>query len=135
MESFLTVIISVAAGAFGYLIAVFWISPILRYREIKYRLTSDVIFYANAISLKGIDDEFKKRVWDRVVATRRHCSDLSACFPELPGWYKWCLQKRKEFPERAHSELMGLSNTFESEPASQRVDKIKEFLRIKPWGM
>jgi len=124
--------IGIIAGAGGYLLATFWFQPILKYREIRSQIISDIIFYANAVKADGMNDAFKQRVLDRMVANRRHSADLAACFHELPCLYRSYLMKIEERPDNASVELMGLSNTSEWEAASQRIDAIQKYLKIDP---
>lgn len=131
MREFLVVLMGIASGGLGYLFATFWIRPILRYLDVKHQVLSDLIFYASAINADGMNENIKDRVLHRIEANKRHSADLTACYIDLPFWYKWFLKKRKETPEAAATHLMGLSNTADHETAYKRVDKIKEHLRIK----
>lgn len=131
MNEFFIVLISIVSGALGYLIANFWIRPILRYRDVKYQVLSDLIFYASAINADGMNEKIKDRVSHRIEANKRHSADLMACYLDIPFWYKWFLKKLKESPESAATQLMGLSNTAEHETADKRINKIKEHLRIE----
>lgn len=42
-------LIGLAAGAFGYWFTTFLMQPILRYRDLHYRVHADFIFYAQVI--------------------------------------------------------------------------------------
>lgn len=132
MESFLIALFSVCCGAMGFLVAQFWFQPILRYREIKGQIISDLIFYANAINAEGLNEEMKQRTLDRMVANRKHSADLTACFYKFPKIYRYYLIKIGERPDFACGELIGLSNTSESHAAQTRIDKIQALLRINP---
>lgn len=131
MREFLVALIGIVAGGFGYLIVTFWIRPIVRYLDVKHQVLSDLIFYASAINADGMNENIKTRVLYRIEANKRHSADLTACHVDLPFWYKWCLEQRKESPEAAATHLMGLSNTSDHDAAGKRIDKIKEHLRIK----
>lgn len=132
MENFLIALFSVICGASGYLIAKFWFQPIFEYRDIKSQIIADLIFYANAINPKGLNDEMKQRVLDRMVADRRHSAQLTACFYSLPSLYRKYLMKISERPDIASSEFIGLSNTTEYDEANKLIDKIQEQLGINP---
>jgi hypothetical protein len=115
MES-LTVILGLIAGGLGYLIVNFWMNPILGYLKIRHAVTSDLIFYANAISVNDPNEEMKTLMADRRKANRKHASELTAVFFRLPWWYKICLKRRKEDPVSASKKLIGLSNITASIP-------------------
>ena len=132
MENFFIALFSVCCGAAGYLIAHFWIHPILKYREIKDQIISDLIFYANAINADDLNEEMKQRVLDRMVANRMRSAELSACFYKFPKFYKIYLMKIGEQPDFACGELIGLSNTGEFDAAQKRIDKIQDQLKINP---
>ena len=132
MENFLITFFSVCCGAIGFLIAQFWFQPILKYREIKGQIISDLIFYANAINEKGLNEEMKQRVLDRMVANRMRSAELTACFYKFPKLYRKYLMRKEERPDFASGELIGLSNTSEFDAAQTRIDKIQDLLRINP---
>lgn len=130
VTEYIVVFISILAGAGGYLLATFWFQPILRYREIKHSVFADLIFYANAINADGMNEIMKGRMEKRLEANRRHSAELTACYNDLPIWYRKWLQRNDEKPIEAASHLMGLSNTFDYDPADKRVEKIKQHLKI-----
>lgn len=132
MVQMITTLIGLVAGAVGYLIITFWFRPILRYKEIRSRVISDIVFFANAVSIKGADNAHQERVWQRVEANRRHSADLAAIYGELPHLYIHYLKRKGISLDRAVSELMGLSNTFDWKEANERVKKIHDYLKIKP---
>jgi hypothetical protein len=132
MENFLIALFSVSCGAVGFLLAQFWFQPILKYRQIKSQIISDLIFYGNVINAEGLDQEMQQRVLDRMISNRRHSADLTACFYKFPSLYRKYLMKIGERPDLACGELMGLSNTSEYEAAQKRMDKIQALLRIDP---
>lgn len=131
MSQYWTVLITLVAGATGFLIVTFWFQPILRYRSIKYRIISDLFFYANAVNAEGMNEEMQERMKQRIQADRRNSSDLEACYPILPHWYKCWLKMRGEEADKAAVELLRLSNTFDHMKAADSVDRIKKYLRIK----
>lgn len=130
LDKLIVVLISIFSGAGGYLITTFWFQPILRYREIKHNVFADLIFYANAINSDGMNEVIKNRMEKRIEANRRHSAELTACYRDLPIWYRKWLQRNGEDPISAASHLMGLSNTFDFDPAEKRLEKIKENLKI-----
>ncbi len=130
LDKLIVVLISILSGAGGYLITTFWFQPILRYREIKHNVFADLIFYANAINSDGMNEVIKNRMEKRIETNRRHSAELTACYKDLPILYRKWLQRNGEDPISAASHLMGLSNTFEFDPAEKRLEKIKENLKI-----
>lgn len=130
MEQFWITLVSIVAGAAGYLTTTFWVRPILRYKDIKYRVASDLVFFANAIELQKLDGSLRKDTLARKDANRRLASDLAAIYNDLPRWYRYCIQRRKEDPTRASSELIGLSNESVVKEAKERIQSIKKHLRI-----
>lgn len=125
-----SLLIGLFAGGSGYLMVTFQFQPILRYREIRERVNSDLIYFADAINADGLNDEMKERMWSRVSANRRHSADLRAVFNSLPWWYRKLLIFRGQSPEQAARDLMGLSNTFLIEDALTRVDRIRAALGL-----
>jgi uncharacterized protein (DUF3820 family) len=122
--------IGIISGSAAYFITTFWLQPILKYREIKQRILSDLIFYADAISNKVISAEQQSRVNERSDANRRASADLAACTLLLPNWFLYWLLRRKECPRGAVEELMELSKDFDYPSAERRVAKIKSCLRL-----
>lgn len=127
-EKLIAVLLGIVAGALGYWISTFWMKPILQYRDIRLRVFSDFIFYAQATNAEGLNDRMKKLYEDRTMANRRNSADLAAYLHDLPAWYKWWLHRRGQSPERAVSHLIGYSNTTEYEAADKRVVAIKKAL-------
>ncbi len=128
----LSLVIGLAAGVFGYLATTFWIQPILRYRDIRERVHSDLIFYADVVNADGLNEDMKRRMWERIAADRRHSADLRAIFAQLPWWYRRWLSLCGCDPERVSEHLMGLSNTFDYEEAAKRVKAIRSGLCLPP---
>lgn len=128
MYEFWITFLSITAGAIGYLMATFWVRPILRYRDIKYQVASDLIFFADAISSQT------DRASERMDANRRRASDLAAINGELPSWYRWWLTKRHEDLKQASKELIGLSNAPNIEEAKDRIENVRQRLRIRAQG-
>lgn len=125
-----TLLIGLAAGSAGYLLVTFQLQPLLRYREIRERVHSDLIYFADATNADGLPDEMKQRMWARVSANRRHSSDLRAAFCSLPWWYRKWIAFRGHDPEQVALDLMGLSNTFKQGDAAARVERIRAGLGL-----
>jgi hypothetical protein len=130
MDQFWITLLSIMAGAMGYLIATFWVRPILRYGEIKSQVASDLVFFANAIELQKLDGSFREDTLLRKDANRRCAADLKAIYFELPRWYRLWLKRRSENSGEASSELIGLSNSSSRDEAKDYIQKVKEHLRF-----
>lgn len=130
-EKFLVALVGAAAGAVGYWINVFWMKPILQYREIRGLVLIDLIFFAQVINADGLNDRMRKLYEERIEANRKRSAQLSACVMDLPGWYLKRLAKRGHSPERAAVDLIGFSNTTDYDAAANRVERIKNALGIK----
>lgn len=125
-----SLLIGLAAGAAGYLVVTFWLQPILRYRDIRDRVHSDIIYFADATNADGLNEEMRNRMWARVSANRRHSADLRAVFEMLPWWYRKWLSVQRHDPKKAAVDLMGLSNTFDHEVAAARIERIRSRLGL-----
>lgn len=129
-ETILTVLIGVATGSAGYFVTTFWMRPVLRFGEIRQQIASDLVFFANAITSEGLNEELRQRVSDRRAANRRTSADLMACLLTLPFWYRWWLKLRKRDSKIAAEELIGLSNTVDHSTSDTRIAKIKAGLGL-----
>ena len=130
MEQFWITLLSITAGAAGYLIVTFWVRPILRYRDIKYQIASDLVFFANAIQLQKLDGSLREDTLARQDANRHRAADLKAIYSYLPAWYRCLLKQRNEDPLEASSELIGLANESDPKEAKERIKSVKKYLRI-----
>lgn len=130
MEQVWITILGITAGGLGYLIATFWVRPILRYRDIKHQVASDLVFYANAIELQKQNGSFREDTLQRKERNRRNAADLTAIYADLPSWYRRCLITRTEDPQKASKDLIGLSNSSNQEDAREYVAGIKKHLRL-----
>ncbi len=125
-------IFSLLAGGAGYLIVTFWMNPILRYLSIRHEVTSDLIFYANVLHESNLlGDELKKRADDRRLSNRKHAAAIAACYYRLPQWYKrFFLERRKEDPLAASTNLIGLSNSS-NDTYEKHVKALQKALNIE----
>jgi hypothetical protein len=130
-DKLLAVLIGTITGAFGYWFTTFWMKPILQYRELRSKVLIDLIYYAQVVNADGLNERMKNLYEERIVSNRRLSAELTACFSDLPPWYKWWLRVRGHMPERAATDLIGFSNTTDYEGASRRVERIKVALGIK----
>jgi hypothetical protein len=130
-EKLVAVVLGMVAGAVGYWITTFWMRPILRYRELRMKVFSDFIFYAQVVNADGMNDGLKALYEERIISNRRHSADLAACLTELPSWYRWWLHRRGHAPERAAKHLIGYSNTTDYDAAEKVRRAIKKALGFK----
>jgi len=122
----------ITCGAIGYLLVTFVFQPILRYRDVKLQVFSDLIFFANVINADGLNEEMTKRSWARVEANRRHAADLKAANQYLPSAYRWYLNWRHERPDEAAAIMMELSNTSERTAAREQMKMLRAELKFAP---
>jgi hypothetical protein len=131
MEQFWITLLIIAAGGAGYLMVTFWVRPILRYRDIKYEVFADLVFFANALDLQRLDGTLREDTLQRKEKNRRHAAQLAAIYSDLPYWYKCWLRKKKEDPQEASKELVGLSNSSTWRDAEGFIKGVKEHLRLR----
>lgn len=58
-EKLLAVLLGIVAGAVGYWIVTFWMRPILQYHQLRMKVFSDFIFYAQVINSDNLNDRMK----------------------------------------------------------------------------
>ena len=130
-EKLISVLIGILAGATGYWVATFWMKPILRYLELRSKILSNLIYFAQVINAVGLNERMQKLYEERIESNRRTSAELFGCLLELPCWYLLWLQIKGCNPEMAAQDLIGLSNTIEYDAADTRVERIKKALCIK----
>ena len=126
----ITALIGIFAGAVGYWFATFSVQPILRFHEIRTRIHSEFIFYAQVINADKLNEEMQALQKERIRSNRKSSADLSAAYIELPCWYRRYLDYRGLRPEEAVRHLIGYSNTFEYDESHDLEDKIKRALDL-----
>lgn len=134
MEQFWITLLSIGAGAIGYMIVTFWVQPILRYREIKYRVAADLVFFANAIDLQKQNGSLREDTLQRKDSNRRCAAELKAIYSDLPFWYRLLLRKQKENPIEASKDLIGLSNSSSWGDAEDYINGVMKNLRLSVKG-
>lgn len=123
-----TLLLSLVAGGCGYLVVTFWMSPILRYLQIRHDVTSDLIFFANVTDSSNINDRLKERREVGLEKYRRHAAEIAACYYRLPRWYRAILDRRGEDPLTASKNLIGLSNSSKAEQPDHHIQRLKKSL-------
>jgi hypothetical protein len=122
--------LSIAAGALGYLIVTFWVQPILRYRDIKYRVAADLVYFANALDLQKLNGSLREDTLQRKENNRRCASELRAIYSDLPLWYRCVLNWSNEKPLEASTELIELANSSEWRDAEEFIKGVKNNLKL-----
>lgn len=130
MSQFWVALFGIVAGASGYLAITFWFQPILRYRDLKYQVASDLVFYANAIELQKLDGSIRPDTLERKECNRRLAAALISIYSQLPFPYQRWLVYLKEDPQKASWELIRLSNTDTREEANDCISHVKTALRL-----
>ncbi|MBF6650723.1 MULTISPECIES: hypothetical protein [unclassified Methylobacter] len=130
-EKLISVLIGVASGAIGYWFTTFCMKPILQYRELRSKVFSDLIFYAQVVNAEGLNSRMQKLYEDRITSNRRHSAELAACIEELPFWYKWWLKCKGQSPKHASTNLIGFSNTTDYDGAAKCVTAIRKALGFR----
>jgi hypothetical protein len=123
-----TLMLSLVAGGCGYLVVTFWMSPILRYLQIRHDVTSDLIFFENVMNLSFTNDRLKERHEVGSEKFRRHAAEIAACYYRLPRWYRAILNRRGEDPLKASKNLIGLSNSSKPGQADPHIQWLKKSL-------
>ena len=129
---YIVAFISFLLGVFGYIIAQFWMRPILRYRKIKQRIASDLKWYLEAQKNESKDPIAWEQIRTGAEIIRGHCVELTDCFSDdLPHWYKLLLESRHESPIDASKHLLALTNIRNLEHADRRMEKIANSLNLQ----
>lgn len=126
----LITLLTIGAGMAGYLAVTFWFQPILRYRETKFQIASDLVFYANAIDIQKTDGTIRTDTLERKDYNRHRAAELNAIYPALPTWYRRWLNWRNENTAEASSELIRLSNLSSRGETRECVKAIRTALRL-----
>ena len=122
--------IGIVSGGLGYLVARFWVRPILRFNDVRHSVFSDLMYYANAVYGEGMSSEHREQFQQRKLAQRRDAAELRAVALELPVWYRWWLARRGFDTQKASGSLIGLSNSNDWPEAEPRIEKICAALRL-----
>lgn len=131
----ISVLISVAFGAIGYLLVTYVFQPILRYRDLKAKIISDLFYYANIYgeepSKLDDNDPLREKYWERNEEIRRNAADLEAFYSLIPWICRKWLHLRKEDPLAASFAMVVLSNVTDQEKIERAKEIVEKHLRIK----
>ena len=129
--STIAIAVSFVVGFLGYIIIRFWIIPIFKYRKLKNQVINDMTHYLNSINQEDEGESIYGEINNISKSMCKNASDLTDCFHyTLPEWYKMLLNSRGESPEDATKHVMGLSNTRNYDHAQNRLEKIRQSLKI-----
>ncbi len=120
-------LMSFIAGAFGYIIARFWIIPIGRYRRVKHQLLRELQGFGQSLC------EEKKSTKDdpRLLQIRQLGLKLLEVHNlELPYWYRLVLVTRKESPQDAFDPIQRLEHMPGVHQARQCIERIEHHLGV-----
>ncbi|CAN7438787.1 hypothetical protein LJR118_002886 [Acidovorax sp. LjRoot118] len=127
-STFASTLLTIAAGALGYCLATFWLKPMVLYIELRSKVLSDLVYYANVQSPEGLVPDEIRRGAEGHNALRRHAGELAACDEQLPAFYKGYLRLRGRSLSRCSELLIGLSNTVEFDMADKKRKAILDQL-------
>lgn len=134
MEQFWITLLSIGAGALGYLVATFWVRPILRYGDTKDQIASHLILYANALDVKDSSGNVDKRALERKEKNREDAAQLEAVSRKLPCWYRMTKKILSENPESAVRALISMSNSSDWRTAEPFEKDVRKLLKISDKG-
>ena len=76
----LALFLGILGGGASYLVINFWMNPLLRYLDIKHQVTSDLVFYANVIDARGLNEEMQNKRRERQDQNRKHAAEIRASY-------------------------------------------------------
>jgi len=126
----LALFLGILGGGASYLVINFWMNPLLRYLDIKHQVTSDLVFYANVIDARGLNEEMQNKRRERQDQNRKHAAEIRASYYRLPWWYRRYLKYVGEDPICASTRLIGLSNSSDTVPGENFIPSLRKCLRI-----
>lgn len=128
-------LLSFITGAFGYIIARFWIVPIGRYRRTKQQLLRELRNYDRA--LPGEENARLKSAKDNphlLEARQLGLRLVEVHNLELPYWYRLVLVTRKESPQDAFDPIQRLEHMPSVRQARQCIERIEHHLGASTAG-
>ncbi|BBO80065.1 hypothetical protein [Desulfosarcina ovata] len=124
---------SFVAGVLGYIIARFWIKPIVRYNIAKRKLDHHLGVYLNMIDDLAQTPKKQAGIIQETLRTaRKHGMDLVSCYSsDLPYWYRLLLESRQESPTEASGLLTNLSKMRDRQQIETRIAEARNKLNLK----
>ena len=124
---------SFVAGVFGYIIARFWIRPLMRYNVTKRKLDRILADYRGRMNAAASTSPATAASdMEQLRIARQHGMALVACYTnELPYWYRLLLDSRQESPMAAAGLLTNLTKMRDRQQTLQRIDEARQKLNLK----
>lgn len=125
---------SFVAGVFGYIIARFWVRPLVRYNVTKRKLAKNLTDYlAGVIEKKNsVAADVSPAAKAALRVAREHGMALVACYSkDLPYWYRLLLESRQESPMAASGLLTNLSKMRDRHQIEKRIADARQKLNLK----
>lgn len=124
---------SFVAGVFGYIIARFWVRPLVRYQITKRKLNRNLSDYLSRVDdAPGNPSGPLPTDAASLHAARRHGMALVACFnKDLPYWYRLLLESRRESPMEASGLLTNLAKLRDRRQIEKRIAEARHKLNLK----
>ncbi len=115
---------SFVAGVLGYIIARFWVKPILGYSIAKHKLDSELSRYLSH-DMDASDGNAALRT------ARRLSMDLVTSYNEkIPYWYRLFLDSRQESPVKASGLLTNLNKIKDPQQRQTKIDAARNELKL-----
>jgi hypothetical protein len=125
---------SFVAGVIGYIIARFWVRPIVRYTITKRKIKRDLSNYLAFVEInKKANDPLSNAGSSGVMLkkAKQYTMELTSCYTkELPYWYRLLLDSRGESPVEASGLLTNLSKIKDNRQVNDRIVRAQEKLGI-----
>ena len=124
---------SFIAGVFGFIIARFWVKPLMRYQITKRKLNRNLLDYLSRTDGSGSPASAQHAKGNAVLhSARKHAIALVACYTkDLPYWYRLLLESRQESPMDASGLLTNLSKMHDRRQVEKRIAAAREKLNLK----
>jgi hypothetical protein len=120
---------SFIAGLLGYIIAILWIRPIVRYHITKRRLDHELTRFLEQINAPTGSEKLADKT---LGIARTHAMDLFSCYgASIPYWYRLLLDSRNESPAEASGLLTNLSRIGDIELVKKRIDRARKAMRLR----
>jgi len=125
---------SFVAGVIGYIIARFWVKPIVRYTITKRKIRRDLSNYLALIEMKESTNGNHSTAMSGDVMlkkSRKNTIELASCYTEeIPYWYRLLLDSRGVSPVEASGLLTNLSKIRDKQQVKERIVQAIEKLGI-----
>ena len=125
---------SFVAGVIGYIIARFWIRPIVRYTMTKRKIRRDLSNHLAIIEMKEHTNGSAKSAKSSAAVlqkAKKNIMSLASCYSEeIPYWYRLLLDSRGESPVEASGLLTNLSKIKDNRQVKDRIAQAQRKLGL-----